>query len=61
MWEAEVAGKGPAPGKTKAKKDQGITQIVESLPNKCEALSSNPNTTRNMILVTTQNYCVFCF
>jgi hypothetical protein len=27
-------------------RDGGVVQVVESLPNKCEALSSNPSTTK---------------
>jgi hypothetical protein len=35
------------PQKTKAKRSRGMVQMVEHLPSKCKALSSNTNTTKN--------------
>jgi hypothetical protein len=34
---------------TKAKRDGGMTQVVEHLPSKCKALSSTPSTAKNFL------------
>jgi hypothetical protein len=45
--EDHSQGKKALEKSTKSKKNKGVTQVVEHLPSKPEALSSNPSTIRN--------------